>query len=175
MKMPKSFVPDKEYKHDFKELDKKKPRKIRKRELRNIRDLILKIEEIGGGYKHDSVDRLGVEEFMQCFESIDWYDIKDNFYRWYGRDPGEDIEIYILEYHTKELLQKRLEHVYKECCSFEEASGYISEALIVDKYALILCGDIDTGKDLANIKRIYRERFGAKKLVKDKQPRFELK
>jgi len=183
MKVPKLFRLDKEYEYDFKKEETSK--KIQKQKIRNIRDLILEPEEVGEDYEGDYQGNSLEEDFREYYEHINFKDIKGDHYRWYTKgfdeeteEAEESINLYVLEYPTRDSLLKHLEDIYEEAArTFEEPHDpATSMALIVDQYVLIICGDKSNKQELNNMEKIYRERFGAKRLIKKKvQSPFELK
>lgn len=181
MKVPKLFRLNKEYTYDFKK--KETSKKIRKQKIKNIRDLILELEEVGEDYEDDHRGSLSEEDFREYYRRIRFKDVKGNRYGWYAKGLNEDlteaeelIEFYVLEYPARDLLLKHLEKIYEEAILEESHDRDISRTLIVDKYVLIICGYKQNEQDLNNMEKIYRERFGAKRLIKKKvKSLFELK
>lgn len=168
MKIPKNFLPDKKYKTDLMVLIKDtKANKIKK-----IEDLVLAPEEFEANYDNWSIVQLTEKEFKICYNHIQKKDVKNNLHVTYDKEDFEAPNIYILEYATKNSLQEHLNDIYEDCEGTMELGNEEScRPLIVERYAII----IESYKDLDRLEKVYRKRFGAKRLIKKVDTRLELK
>lgn len=167
MDIPKSFKPEKNLDEEINDLLTRKHPKIR-----SIENLILKPEDINKDYPSQGVGSRTEKEFRKSYYTIEWDDIKNNLKARYGYVYGLGLNIHILEYSNKEELEKNFNNIHRELQSLNkdrEEHKYISNILVVDKYAIVLSAYERDGEDLKKAETIYRERFGAKSLTKKKE------
>lgn len=167
MDVPKTFKPEENLDERTNELLTRKYQKIR-----NIRDLILKPEEINKDYQSYGVHSMTEKEFRKSYYTIEWDDIKNNLKAQYSKGYGPDLGIHVLEYSNREQLEQNFNNAYRELQSLnrdQEEHKHIFKILVVDQYAIVLRAHEREEEDLKRAETIYREIFGAKSLIKKRE------
>lgn len=170
MNVPKTFKPEQNLDGKIEDLMKRKYPKIT-----DIEDLIVDSTGIGENYVSPSYRHMFKQEFRSFHHFINWDDVEENlkvdYKKKYGLEYG--ITVHILEYIDQKYLKKNFGDILREIdgLNMEDRPSSVYKALVVDKYALIISGRkisyLEGG--LESIEKIYRERFGAKSIVKKKE------
>lgn len=165
MNVPKGLVP--------KDCNVKRSKRKRIKKVKKMEDLVLEPEEFGENNKNWKARQLTEKEFADqyCFPYIQEHDIINRF-ETYNPYKVWSLCVYIFEYATKDYLQKRLDDIYEET---KNRPGEDWRALIIGKYALMLAGEKRCKESMDDLEEVYREKFGAKRLIKKVDMKYELK